>query len=251
MKRDTLRARTDDRLAEYIEKYVSLAGAEKREEVLELFEKMNLLFPNWVIITCPVMHPDLHYASKNCFSVFGYDRERLINNSALEKYFGHVHEEDREDLRACYSFHHDFLEAIPPDEHHGYRGVIRYRFRKANGEYMHLHDERACLHLKGSGNFYFVLFQDISETRPFTGVKIELFKQDESQRKIKEFKPSAHHALLSRREQDLVTLIRQGLSTKEIASRLRISPYTVRNIKSKLFEKYKVGNSIELLNVTV
>src|SRR4026208_80891 len=123
MKRDTLRARTDDRLAEYIEKYVSLAGAEKREEVLDLFEKMNLLFPNWVIITCPLMHPDLHYASASCLSVFGYTREQLINNSAIEKYFAHVHDDDQQDLQDCYSFYHDFLEPIPPEEHHAYRGI--------------------------------------------------------------------------------------------------------------------------------
>jgi len=47
----------------------------------------------------------------------------------------------------------------------------------------------------------------------------------------------------------LLSFIKQGLSTKEIAWHLNISPNTVRNIKSKLFEKYNVGNSIELLNI--
>src|SRR4030095_3233195 len=131
MIRGTMLTRTGDRLSDYIEKYVALAGAEKREEVMELFDKMNLLFPNWVVITCPVMHPELHYASQNCFSVFGYDRAHLINNSAIEKYFAHVHEDDQQDLHDCYSFHHHFLEEIPQEEHHAYREVIRYRFRKA------------------------------------------------------------------------------------------------------------------------
>jgi DNA-binding CsgD family transcriptional regulator len=67
--------------------------------------------------------------------------------------------------------------------------------------------------------------------------------------KITEFKPSAGSNLTSR-ESELVTLIKQGLSTKEIAWYLNISHHTVRNIKSRLFEKFNVNNSIELLNMT-
>ena len=41
-----------------------------------------------------------------------------------------------------------------------------------------------------------------------------------------------------------------GLTTKEIAAHLNISNNTVRNIKSRMFAKYKVNNTIELLNRT-
>ena len=209
--RDT--AYRDDWLSAYIQKHIALAGAESREEVLQLFDKMNLLFPNWVIITCPVMHPDLHYATRNCESVFGYDRDHLINNSAIKKYFEHVHDDDRQDFFECYAFQYTCLEGVLPDEHHLYRSVMQYRFKKANGQYIHLHDERAALRLSGSGNFYYVLFQDVSEVKPFTGVKLEIFRQHEGLEKVSEFKPSTSRTLLSKRERELVMLIRQGLST--------------------------------------
>jgi len=96
-----------------------------------------------------------------------------------------------------------------------------------------------------------VLFRDVTAERPFTGVKVELFKQeDQGLTKIREYKPAARRNALSKREQELVNLMRQGLSTKEIAWYLNISQNTVRNIKSKMFEKYNVNNSIELLNMT-
>jgi DNA-binding NarL/FixJ family response regulator len=114
-----------------------------------------------------------------------------------------------------------------------------------------MHDEKAILNLRGTGNLYYTLFRDITAEKPFTGVKAELFRQQGRQLdKIKEYNPSAERKPLSKREEELVTLIRQGLSTKEIAGHLKISPNTARNIKSKLFEKFNVNNSIELLNMT-
>jgi DNA-binding CsgD family transcriptional regulator len=241
--------RMESRLTTYIQNCVTLAGAENREEVLDLFDKMHLLFPHWVITTCPVMHPDLRYTSKNCRYVFGISTAYIINGSVTQ-YFDQVHDADQNDLHSCYSFMHDFLEAVPGELHHQYRGIYHYRFKKENGQYMYLHDEKAVLHLKGSGNLYFALFKDITEEKPFGGVKAEVYKQEHTLKKIAEYKPCAERNSLSKRESELVTLIKQGLSTKEIAWYLKISHHTVRNIKSKLFEKYNVNNAIELLNIT-
>jgi DNA-binding CsgD family transcriptional regulator len=242
--------RTTERVINYIQQYAQLAGAEKREEVLELFDSMYKLFPHWVLMTCPVMHPDICYVSKNCEPVFGYNNEQLKMNSNPVHFFSFVHEADQEELHSCYSFVHDYLEAIPPENHSAYRTVYYYRFKKPNGEYMYVHDEKAVLHLKDAGSLYYTLFRDITTESAFKGVKAELFKQEHTLRKIKEFKPGTQNNSLSKRESELVHLIRQGLSTKEVAWYLKISHNTVRNIKSKLFEKYRVNNTIELLNIT-
>ena len=202
-----------------------------REEVLELFDKMQWLFPHWVIATCPMIHRDMPYITKNCIDVFGYGDEYLINNSSLEKYFDHVHEADRKDLLDCISHMHDFLETIPPHQHHAYRSIFHYRFQKSNGQFIYLHDEKAILSLRSSATCYYGLFRDVTGERAFNGVKVEIFKQDHILNKINEYKPSSERRSLSKREGQLVTLIRQGLSTKEIASYLNISPNTARNIK--------------------
>jgi DNA-binding CsgD family transcriptional regulator len=249
MIRQSVLMRANDRLSSYIQQYVTLIGLQNREEVLNLFDNMYNLFPHWVIVTCPVMHPDIHYVSKNGRYVLGYPADYIIHNSPMEKFFLHVHEADQQDLFDCVSFAHDSLLAIPSEEHPSYRMVLNYRFKKANGQFIHMLDEKATLNLRGSGNLYYSLFRDITAEKPFTGVKAELFRQDEFLEKIKEFKPKTERNPLSKREQELVTLIKQGLSTKEIAWYLKISHNTVRNIKSKLFEKYNVSNSIELLNM--
>ncbi len=250
MGREIAIARSANQVSAYIDKYVKLAGAEEKEEVLLLFDHMHQLFPNWVLATCPVMHPHIRFFTKNATAVFGYSNEFLLEHSGPDKYFQLVHHADQEDLYECYSFMNEYLSSVAPEEHQDYRTIFHYRIRKQDGQYMYLHDEKASISLNGAGHLYYALFRDISTEKTFNGVKVELIKNDPSFFKIKEFKPSAERNPLSRREGELVRLIRQGLSTKEIAGQLRISHNTVRNIKSKLFEKYNVNNTIELLNMT-
>lgn len=248
MIREEVLAREDNKVIKYIENYVTRAGAENKEEVLQLFDSIHKLFPHWVIATCPMAHPDIYYVSENAPHVFGYSSEYLIKHARMEKFFAHVHEADHAALFDCFSYMRGHLQSVPPSEHHEYRIVLHYRFRKSNGQYIYLHDEKAILDLKG-GNLYYVLFRDVTEDKVFNGVKAELFRQRQSLVKIDEYKPGATRNHLSKREKELLSFIKQGLSTKEIAWHLNISPNTVRNIKSKLFEKYNVGNSIELLNM--
>jgi len=179
----------------------------------------------------------------------GHDNAGLINLS-MGNFFNYVHEADKQDLHACFTHVHDFLESIPAGWHCQYRMIFHYRFKKQNGQHIYIQDEKATLNLPGSGNLYYVLIRDITEEKKFSGVKVDLYKQDQLLNKIREYKPVAERNPLTKREGELVTLIKQGLSTKEIAWYLKISHHTVRNIKSKLFEKYNVNNTVELLNIT-
>lgn len=242
--------RSSEMIVQYLEATTTLATSEKAGEVARLFENIHLLFPQWAILTCPVMHPHIRYASENCFEVFGHSMDYMTQHNQVEKFFSYVHDDDQEDVYKCYAYFYNYLGGIPSEEHQDVRAAIYYRFRSAKGQYIHLNDEKAALSLHGGGNFYYALFQNISDCRPFTGVRVEIFRRSLQMKRIVECKPSAKHIIRSKREGELVSLIRQGLSTKEIAHYLKISPNTVRNLKSKLFEKYGASNSIELLNMT-
>lgn len=238
---------SDSRMVNYIDRYVTLVGAERKEEVLELFDKMNLFFPHWVIMTCGLMHPDIRYVSPNRDLIFGAP-PRGEGETAYDHY-ANIHEGDIADFKDCISFLHSEFKSIDPAQHHLYRFASHYRYRKPNGQYIYVVDEKASLKL-GDGNLYYALYRDVSAEQVFSGVKIEMYRQGPLNEKLKEFKPGVERNKLSRREGQLVTLIRQGLTTKEIAWQLQISHNTVRNIKSRLFEKYNVSNMIELLNMT-
>lgn len=241
--------RISNKVTSYIDRHVKIAGSDHSEEMKSLFDSIDRLFPNLVVMTCPVMHPGFHHISKNCRKILGLEPGGPMN-ATITTFFRYVHPTDQDDLHNCFNYLHEYLADVDPDLHHEYRAVLHYRFRKSNGQVAYLHDEKAVVKLGDSGNLYFALIRDLNNERKFEGVKLEIFRQEECLEKILEYRPVNERAKLTKRENDLVKLIRQGLSTKEIAWYLKISHHTVRNTKSKLFEKYQVNNTIELLNMT-
>src|ERR1700754_1634681 len=113
---ETLLLRTTQKVTSYLAQHVKLAGIDRREEVIELFDNMLQLFPHWVIMTCPFMHPHIRYVSRNYDKIFGHTREGAINTDA-QTYFSYVHGADQQDLYDCFSFVHDYLEAMEYEEH--------------------------------------------------------------------------------------------------------------------------------------
>lgn len=53
---------------------------------------------------------------------------------------------------------------------------------------------------------------------------------------------------LTKREIEILQLIRQGLLSKEIADRLNISIYTVNNHRKNILTKLNANNAIEAIN---
>jgi two-component system, NarL family, invasion response regulator UvrY len=58
-------------------------------------------------------------------------------------------------------------------------------------------------------------------------------------------------ATLSQREREVLALIAEGLSMKEIAYRLSISPRTADTHKQRIFEKLGVNKSIAAARVAI
>lgn len=52
--------------------------------------------------------------------------------------------------------------------------------------------------------------------------------------------------VLTEREQTIIRLVALGLKNKEIAKRVRIKTYTVKNYIHKIFDKTGMGNRVEL-----
>ena len=162
-----------------------------------------------------------------------------------------AHEDDREDLKECFSHLQEFLENRSDEDNFHLRLVFQYRFRNNIGDYLLLQDEKATFALQNSTMVYYSILKNITDQGPFRGVSLDVYRQDAKQEKLASFRPGSQQVKLSKREAELVLMIRKGLRTKEIADHLKISHHTVRNIRQKMFEKYSVSNSIELLNKAI
>jgi len=243
-------AKQSIRILGYINKAMQPEESGVQDDIIKALYSMHKLYPTCAIITCPVTHSNFFYASENCQSVFGYTPQFIVDHfKELAYYFSQIHEADMSDFQDCMDYLESFLHKELPQDVNKLRTVFHYRFRNDKGRYVYLHDERATL-MSGSGTIVnYSLIRAMPDEVVFSGVKMEIYKDGDVFEKLVEYKPSTGRNKLSKRENDLVVLIKKGLTTKEIAGHLRISHNTVRNIKSKLFEKYSVNNAIELLNM--
>jgi len=222
-----------------------------QDDILKALYSMHKLYPACAVITCPVQHNNFFYISDNCELIFGYSPQYMGEHfKTIANYFSEVHEADMGDLKDCMNVFESFLQHEQPEDYHTFRTILHYRFLNAAGKYIYLQDEKATLITEGGKMINFSLIRVMPDEAVFSGVKIEIYKLGNRLEKMLEHKPSAVRNKLSKRENDLVGLIKKGLTTKEIAWQLSISHNTVRNIKSKMFEKYSVNNVVELLNMT-
>jgi DNA-binding NarL/FixJ family response regulator len=58
---------------------------------------------------------------------------------------------------------------------------------------------------------------------------------------------SRGEAILSKREQDVVRCVAEGLSNREIASRLKLTEHTVKNYLFRIFDKLGVSSRVEVV----
>jgi two-component system, NarL family, nitrate/nitrite response regulator NarL len=59
-------------------------------------------------------------------------------------------------------------------------------------------------------------------------------------------KPGAM-ALLTRREQDIVRLVAEGMRNEEISQKLNVTEHTVRNYLTHVFDKLGMSSRVELV----
>ena len=62
-----------------------------------------------------------------------------------------------------------------------------------------------------------------------------------------EFSQSRKQTLLSKREDDLVNLVFDGLSDREVAQKLGLAEHTVSNYLFRIYEKLGISTRIELV----
>lgn len=103
--------------------------------------------------------------------------------------------------------------------------------------------EVATAHLPRKGGGWHLLYASLLDDRPDGRVAVMVYPE-----KAPDLSPvmAAAH-FLSARERQVTSLVLQGCSTQEIASRLHVSPYTVQDHLKKVFAKVGVRSRRELV----
>jgi len=158
--------------------------------------------------------------------------DRVHPDDLLEKY-----------KMELYFFH--FLKTVPLDKRKDYHVTSRVRMRNVKGEYFAVWHRIFYLDSMLNGSVGLVLcmyslsfppgMQDLYEGQVVhtkTGAVIKTHGQQE-------------HTILSHREHEILSLIKNGKQSREIAEELSISLHTVNRHRQNILEKLQVSNSIE------
>ncbi len=172
--------------------------------------------------------------------------------NGILSFFNHmVHHEDSvtllkrwiNSLKSCYN--------ISPAERKNYKVINDYRMKNSKEEYIRVIDQHQVLELDKQGNIWLsVCFIDISPDQDkYTGVRSTIvnFKTGELVWEALNKQKNTENIKLSTREKEILSLIKEGYLSKEIAEKLFLSVHTINTHRQRILEKLKVDTSIEAI----
>ena len=143
-----------------------------------------------------------------------------------------------------------FSFSVPLEQRRDFKLLSEFRMKNGKGNYIRIIEQQQILELDKKGNFWMALSTvDISPNQDLNeGVKSRIFNF-----RKKEFVNFPFHGQnsdeikLSKREKQILSLIKDGMLSKEIAGKLFISVHTVNTHRQRILEKLNVSNSIEAI----
>ncbi len=216
------------------------------DDLMKSAQFLENLFPSWVFILCRYHHPQTPYFSENSENILGYPARHLRRLSP-EEYFTCIHPDDAKPVRLAYEYTRNWFQQSPQPDPAQHRFALHYRFKSARQGYVYLVDEQHCLRNRSGKPMYFCLVRQVPE--PFLQVKLEVYQRREGDfRKINEYVPrSGKEPVITPREKEVLQGIRHGLTSKQIAEKLSVSVFTVRNHRSNIFAKAQARNMVQLI----
>ncbi len=215
----------------------------------EAIRKFSQISPSCIFIV-DVFKKRYDFASDNFSHIFGYSPADIKTirkqGDLLEE---RIHPDDREQLLEYQIEHGQFIYSLPPEERNDYQQIFQIRILNANRQYVNVISRQQVIEKDRSGKAWIIMgIMDISPDQTFSGkIKRTVLNRKTGEIVTSPFIPAEKQ--LTKREKEILLLIRQGLLSKEIAGRLNLSIYTVNNHRKNILAKLNVDNIIEAMNI--
>ncbi|MDD4495883.1 MAG: LuxR C-terminal-related transcriptional regulator [Eubacteriales bacterium] len=217
----------------------------KKRESIQEFSKIS----RSCIFTVDVFKKRYDFASDNFSHIFGYNPDWIKTiwkqGDLLEE---RIHPDDREQLVEYQIEHGQFIYSLSEEKRNDYMQTFQYRILNAKGQYVNVISRQQVIEKDRNGKAWIIMgVMDISPDQ----IPAERIKRTVINRKTGEILTSSlipEEKQLTNREKEILLLIRQGLLSKEIADKLKLSIYTVNNHRKNILAKLDVDNVIEAIN---
>lgn len=217
----------------------------KRRASIEEFSQMS----HSCIFTVDVFKERYDFASDNFAHIFGYNpvwiKTIRKQGDLLEE---RIHPDDRAQLIECQIEHGQFIYSLPPEERNDYQQVFQMRMLNARQQYVNVISRHQVIQKDKNGKAWIIMgVMDLAPDQ----TPAERIKRTVINRKTGLILASTvilAEPQLTKREKEILILIRQGFLSKEIAYKLNLSIYTVNNHRKNILAKLNVDNAIEAIN---
>lgn len=188
------------------------------------------------------------FASDNFARMFGYNPAWIktirVQGDLLEE---RIHPDDRDELVDYQIEHGQFIYSLLQEERNDYQQIFQMRMLNARQEYVNVISRHQVIQKDKNGKAWIVMgVMDLSPDQTPAG----RVRRTVINRKTGEILASAAipaDQQLTKREIEILKLIRQGFLSKEIAYKLNLSIYTVNNHRKNILAKLKANNIVEAI----
>jgi DNA-binding CsgD family transcriptional regulator len=199
-------------------------------------------------ITVFDLHKKEHvFTSYNFSKILGYDLTE-INKGGNDYFNSRVHPEDLLILMKFGINILKFFYSMPVEIRPDYKFVNEYRVKGSKNTYVRVIEQHQSLELDNYGNVWLALSViDISPNQTELKQVMSQLYNIKTGELVNSLNPTDN--AISKREKEVLTLIKEGLLSREISDKLSISIHTVNTHRQRILEKLKVHNSIEAVNL--
>lgn len=185
------------------------------------------------------------FYSSNYGSLLGYNPGDFETRG--QKFFDEkIHPDDKLQLSQSGITILKLFENFSIDEKKNYKLVNEYRMLNAQNKYIRLVEQHQVLELDSRGQLWLMLsFVDISpDQEEYNGIKSQLLNFRTGNIIPVEAMQKAQLEL-TKREKEILQMVKNGLLSKEISGKLSISVHTVNTHRQRVLEKLGANNSVE------
>lgn len=225
--------------------------------IRQLNQNYNRLFSNGhsVLYLNDYRNSSYSVMSRSAKALMGYSADRFTDGGVAHS-LSIFHPDDLKLFNEqIFPERMQFLKSIAPLDHPNYTFSYNYRVKTPRGNYVSLLQRNSIIRSDEAGNPLLSLgiLTDITNYADPNKIihtidKVATYGQEEHLKKIscKNYFLNRNGSLSSR-EKEVLLLMADGLTSKEIADKLHISEYTVINHKRSMQEKTNTNNATGLI----
>ena len=194
------------------------------------------------------------YVSNNSVQILGYPAEE-VKQKGFRFALSQIHPEDIGIYVSVTKNIWEFLLSLPSNQRKHYKTSVDFRIRNKSGAYIRVIQQNTALETDKLGNITLLLmmFTDISHLKKTNDMTAAIISTENDGYLVWDATDThlKSQVAFSKREREIIKLLAEGLSTKQIAEKLSLSEFTVSTHRRNMLEKTKAQNARALVKFAI